>query len=257
MINNFGRGNIKDYIRNPLGIVALFISLIYGLATFLLSSTAVDLTVIERWPLIIFIVIFPAIVLFAFYRLVTNHHDKLYAPQDYRDDSSFLQTRIQKNVIKMNNDSGLNGERFLAFSKFMKDFKVVTDNEVKIKADLSSNNIDFSNEVSEMLITQLAASKAMTWFEYLYNSIFGGQIRLLRKLSDLNEGLDIDDVNRHVAEIRDMYESLRSVSDETYLSFMFDYELIDLDGRKIKITYQGKEFLTLLTQSEYNEDKIL
>lgn len=82
----------KDFARNPLGIIALFISLIYGFATLLLNSSAEKLTEIERWPLVIFIVIFPIMVLVTFYKLVTNHHGKLYAPSDFKDDKSFLRT---------------------------------------------------------------------------------------------------------------------------------------------------------------------
>ena len=82
----------KDFARNPLGIVALFISLIYGFASLLLNSSVEKLTENERWPLIMFIVLFPVLVLITFYRLVTNHHGKLYAPGDYKDDKSFLRT---------------------------------------------------------------------------------------------------------------------------------------------------------------------
>lgn len=82
----------KDFARNPLGIIALFISLIYGFAILLLGSSAEKLTVAERWPLIIFIVVFPIIVLVTFYKLVTHHHGKLYAPGDFKDDKSFLRT---------------------------------------------------------------------------------------------------------------------------------------------------------------------
>lgn len=82
----------KDFARNPLGIIALFISLIYGFANLLLGSSAEKLTESERWPLIMFIVFFPIFVLVAFYKLVTKHHGKLYAPGDYKDDMSFLRT---------------------------------------------------------------------------------------------------------------------------------------------------------------------
>jgi len=82
----------KDLARNPLGIIALFISLIYGFASLLLNSTVDQLSAAGRWPIIIFIVIFPVCVLVAFYRLVTDHHGKLYAPGDFKDDKSFLRT---------------------------------------------------------------------------------------------------------------------------------------------------------------------
>jgi len=44
----------------------------------------------ERLPLIWFLVLFPVLVLWTFYRLVTRHHRKLYAPGDYRDERLFV-----------------------------------------------------------------------------------------------------------------------------------------------------------------------
>lgn len=83
---------MKDLVKNPLGIVALFISLIYSIANLLLGATASTLTPDERKPLIIFIVFFPVLVLGVFYYLVSRHHGKLYAPGDYKEDKSFLRT---------------------------------------------------------------------------------------------------------------------------------------------------------------------
>ncbi|WP_052956272.1 hypothetical protein [Photobacterium angustum] len=57
----------KDFARNPLGIVALFISLIYGFASLLLGTAADKLESLERWPLLIFIVAFPFSVLWVFF----------------------------------------------------------------------------------------------------------------------------------------------------------------------------------------------
>lgn len=83
---------MKDLVKNPLGIVALFISLIYSIANLLLGTTASTLTPNERKPLILFIVLFPVLVLGVFYHLVSRHHGKLYAPGDYKEDKSFLRT---------------------------------------------------------------------------------------------------------------------------------------------------------------------
>ncbi|AUL95810.1 hypothetical protein ACM6XL_004336 [Vibrio vulnificus] len=95
----------KEFARNPLGIIALFISLIYGFASLLLNSSADKLTENERWPLIAFIVVFPVLVLITFYRLVTNHHGKLYAPGDFKDDKSFLRTLSpEEQELKLNTE---------------------------------------------------------------------------------------------------------------------------------------------------------
>jgi hypothetical protein len=88
--------DLKGLTKNPLGIVALFIALIYGFATLLLGVAANQLSPEERQPLIWFVVLFPIVVLGVFYVLVTRHHGKLYAPKDYQNDDSFLMTLSEK-----------------------------------------------------------------------------------------------------------------------------------------------------------------
>ncbi|MFG0504582.1 hypothetical protein ACF8GD_18380 [Pseudomonas putida] len=83
---------LGEVARNPLGIIGLFISLIYGFANWMLGSTANTLVSCERIIIIWFIVLFPVLILGAFCYLVVNHHGKLYAPKDYNKDESFLQT---------------------------------------------------------------------------------------------------------------------------------------------------------------------
>jgi hypothetical protein len=88
--------DLKSLVKNPLGIIALFIALIYGFAALLLGVSASQLLPEERQPLIWFIVLFPMVVLGTFYVLVTRHHGKLYAPKDYQNDDSFLKTLSDK-----------------------------------------------------------------------------------------------------------------------------------------------------------------
>lgn len=78
--------------RNPLGIIALFIVLVYGIAALLLGSSGDKLGADQRWLVVWFLVLFPVVVLLVFYRLVTLHHAKLYAPTDYRDETLFFRT---------------------------------------------------------------------------------------------------------------------------------------------------------------------
>jgi len=84
--------NTKGLTKNPLGIIALFISLIYGFASLVLGVSVKNMESNERLILIWFLVIFPVIVLIAFVYLVMYHHKKLYSPADFRDDKSFLET---------------------------------------------------------------------------------------------------------------------------------------------------------------------
>lgn len=76
--------------RNPLGIVALFISLIYGIAALLLGTSVDNISADNQDFLVLFVIAFPVAVLLAFLFLVTRHHKKLYGPGDFRSDEGFL-----------------------------------------------------------------------------------------------------------------------------------------------------------------------
>ena len=76
--------------KNPLGILSLMISLIYGIACLVFSIGSSNLSSEEKLPLIYFIVIFPFVILYALYKLVIDHHTKLYSPADYKDESNFI-----------------------------------------------------------------------------------------------------------------------------------------------------------------------
>ena len=80
----------KSLTRNPLGVIGLFLVLVYGLASLVLGLGSSSFESRERLPLILFLVLFPCVVLFAFYRLVSKHHKKLYAPSDFRDERHFV-----------------------------------------------------------------------------------------------------------------------------------------------------------------------
>lgn len=86
----------KTLSRNPLGIISLFIVLIYGFAAFVTGSSS-QLEAGERLPLVWFLVIFPNIVLVAFVWLVSQHYEKLYAPRDFNSDDAFLNALREKN----------------------------------------------------------------------------------------------------------------------------------------------------------------
>jgi hypothetical protein len=75
----------RDLSRNPLGIIALFICLIYGFACLVTGLTG-NLKETERLPLIWFLTLFPAVVLSVFYWLVSKHHWKLYSPEEMGPD---------------------------------------------------------------------------------------------------------------------------------------------------------------------------
>ena len=89
LLKDFGQ-TAQRLARNPLGIIALFIVLVYGIAGLVLGVSSRYLEQIERQPLVWFLVLFPVLVLAVFYRLVTAHHIKLYAPHDFPDAEGFF-----------------------------------------------------------------------------------------------------------------------------------------------------------------------
>lgn len=77
----------KGLARNPLGIIALFIVLIYGFASFVTSRSLA--TENER-VLVWFMALFPPMVLVVFAWLVGNRPQNLYAPSDFKDEDNYL-----------------------------------------------------------------------------------------------------------------------------------------------------------------------
>ena len=68
-------------------------------------------------------ILFPVIVLGAFLWLVVKHHKKLYAPSDYRDDKSFLETIDRDNYnkkLKNEYEEMMQAEELLNSEKYSK-----------------------------------------------------------------------------------------------------------------------------------------
>ncbi len=83
----------KSLSKNPLGIIALFIVLVYAVAA-LVTTFASSLEQTDRTPLIWFLVLFPVLVLGVFAWLVSRHAEKLYGPADYRDEENYVKMQL-------------------------------------------------------------------------------------------------------------------------------------------------------------------
>lgn len=79
--------------KNPLGIISLFIVLVYGFASLVIAFGS-DLSAYERVPLVYFLIIFPFVVLGVFSWLVSSHNGKLFAPSDFRDESNYIKMQM-------------------------------------------------------------------------------------------------------------------------------------------------------------------
>jgi hypothetical protein len=95
-IKSFG-GVATGLARNPLGIIALFIVLVYGFAS-LVTVFADKLVPQERILLVWFMVVFPILVLAAFTWLVTRHSSALFAPSDFKDEKTYLDALKMRNA---------------------------------------------------------------------------------------------------------------------------------------------------------------
>ena len=256
MVNNlkFFTSSAKDLSRNPLGIIALFIVLVYGFACLLFGFSAKDLTSPERFPLVWFTVLFPTLVLFAFVFLVAKHHDKLYFPRDYRDDDAFFRT------VRDNQSKPVNAEASVAEIEDLMDygagFKIIEIQEKAIKDDLERRRVDYSGDTAKVLIRQLAASQVLQWFEKTYSLIFGSQIALLKSLSANFSGFSFDDITTYYESFKKQHPVEYNIWNiDNYLNFLFSSNLIVRNREIIQITESGREFLMLLTKAGYTEFK--
>lgn len=89
MNTEYFSGTAKGHASNPLGIIALFIVLIYGL-TCLVIMQGNNLQTHDITALVWFLIGFPTIVFGGFLWIVIKHHTKLYAPKDYNNNEDFL-----------------------------------------------------------------------------------------------------------------------------------------------------------------------
>lgn len=107
--------------KNPLGVVGLFLCLVYGVACVVFLVSGKELVCGERWVLVWFVALFPCVILLVFYILVTRHHNKLYAPSDYKDEQNFmmmsearitmrLDEQIEKDASPVNIKTGQSGK---------------------------------------------------------------------------------------------------------------------------------------------------
>ena len=92
----------SNFLKNPIGVIGFFLVLVEAIASLVVANS--NLCAYQNTILVLFIVIFPCIVLRVFYMLVTEHHEKLYSPSDYRNDDNFLQTKYKYNSMTQKNE---------------------------------------------------------------------------------------------------------------------------------------------------------
>lgn len=193
-MQNFGVTASK-LARNPLGILALMIVLVYGIAGLVTGAQSLEPT--ERLILIIFLVAFPLVVLIALYLLVTRHHDKLYAPTDFANEDNFVRL-IEKGLqqspkfkeVENKADEAMQEAQIMSIKASEDETDELETDDVEIlekAAGAPMPGKDLSNE--EKVLLEVRNSR------FTYRSVFGikkGTGFTYRELNEILEKLVIE-----------------------------------------------------------------
>lgn len=138
---------VKTLARNPLGIIALFITLIYGLACLVLKEATLDseLQLILIW----FLVLFPILVLGVFVYLVVWHYPKLYAPSDYKNENNFFKATLPEKIDEQLDHEIENDEIIEPLGDKKQQYMMMKS--LAIKEIERRSNIDIKRHVSILL----------------------------------------------------------------------------------------------------------
>jgi len=136
---------------------------------------------------------------------------------------------------------------------------VINEQEERIVADLESQSLDASGDTARVLVKHLAGAQLLLGFEQIHSSIFGSQIRLLKKLNELaGVGRSVEFMSEHFEEVKKRNPELSDDWDmDKYLEFMFLHLLITQDRSQYHITNLGVEYLTWVARNGKSEDKYL
>ncbi len=85
--------NAKSLSKSPLGVITLFLILVYSFAC-IVTTFGDSFAPNEKTLLVYFIVFFPVLVLLIFTWLVMYHNNKLFGPNDFKNEANYLKTQM-------------------------------------------------------------------------------------------------------------------------------------------------------------------
>lgn len=165
----------KGLASNPLGIIALFISLIYGFACLVVVGGSTNLTDDLLTVLVWFLVLFPCLILVSFLFLVVFHHQKLYAPSDYRDESNFfvsMSTEKRKKKLEEEFEDSVNVNNEDETSTVRKDIKIEKPDNAGFK--MHAPEVMIQDKKDYALFEELAIKK----LESEYNTTINRHVQM-------------------------------------------------------------------------------
>jgi tetratricopeptide (TPR) repeat protein len=187
---DFGQ-TARHLARNPLGIIALFIVLVYGTAGLVFGLSGSQFDAQQKWALILFLVLFPVLVFFGFVWLVAKHSHRLYAPSDFRNDDSFVQLNKKLSVIEVRQQAAEvdpRGDSDSAFTALQGLIKADQAEAAKnlAKAFLKVERYEISLRMFDLLIANLDGTRSVSLMSYRAYSLIGLK-RYSEALQDLEK----------------------------------------------------------------------
>ena len=267
-IKDFGK-SATSLSKNPLSIISLFLVLLYVCAVIYIGFSGSQLESNERFILLWFLALATALVLVIFAWLVSKQSDKLYAPTDFKDDSSFLQLQRKgkpdvgligkENQVETEQQANEKNDRKIDdLMSYGAVIQCASEIEENIKKDFISRGIDITGEASSVLIHQLAVTQYLHWFERVYRIILGNQIHLLKLINEQSSKTIIKRwAVEYFGHIQNSFEDLSSWTSDDYLYFLFAEGLIIEEADGLLITVKGNDFLTTMARFGYSEKRVL
>jgi hypothetical protein len=209
-LNNFIKGS-QGLTRNPLGIIALFISLIYGFSCLVLGTTGLNFPSKERILLILFIIIFPPLILFAFLYLVIKHHKKLYAPGDYKDERNFLEAARNTSYFAKIKREYIENTSLIDVPHITHSINELPKNNLRsVEKENITNEYNYSKFLNTYLLVQ---NLAINYIEHNYKSTVQRNIRFKDIPDYLFDGVILE--NNRVIGIEIKYFKENTISQST------------------------------------------
>lgn len=139
------------------------------------------------------------------------------------------------------------------------DSALLFEAEKLIREDLERRGLGTEGDTIKVLIRHLSVTQLVLDFEQIYNSIFGSQIFLLKKLNEVaGQGVGREFLETHFKHVQALFPiELGNWTLEGYLAFLFSHTLLTVKNGNYHITIKGVEFLLWLIKMGRREDRLL
>jgi hypothetical protein len=255
----------KSLSRNPLGIIALFIVLVYGIAALVFGLSGAHLEPIQKWPLIWFLVIFPVLVLLLFGWLVASHHTKLYSPTDYLDKEGFfraltpqeqkfrinkeieslsdeideekrsLATSLEKSPLTSYNSSNLRSNYMLAEELVFRELEAEFRLPVSRHVGIFNTHIELDGAITsrdQTVIIEIKFTQSPNWSRIVRSAL--GQISKVAESINLKARFLLVIVTQNLTADQRLNESEKAKKQIAEINYHVELRHYDIDELKMK-----------------------